>query len=72
MKPLAPNTCSDENSHETPSEAIDSIKPSETGLTDDQRVSREDEAGGDGARVQLGPADLARVKPPGTSSDATD
>ncbi|WP_431034796.1 hypothetical protein [Pseudomonas yamanorum] len=35
---------------------------SETGLTDDERVVREDEFLGDEARVQPGPADLERLK----------
>lgn len=33
------------------------------GLTDDERVSREHEGKGDGARVTLGPADLERLPP---------
>lgn len=31
------------------------------GLTDDERVSREAESEGEGARVELGPADLDRL-----------
>jgi hypothetical protein len=35
---------------------------SETGLTDDERVVREDEFLGDESRVEPGPADLERLK----------
>lgn len=35
---------------------------SETGLTDDERVVREDEFLGDEPRVEPGPADLERLK----------
>jgi hypothetical protein len=36
----------------------------ETGLTDDQRVSREDLSPESGARVKPGPADAERMKKP--------
>lgn len=48
----------DERSEET-HEPKDSV---ETGLTDDERVIREDEFLGDEARVEPGPADLERIK----------
>jgi len=34
------------------------------GLTDDQRMQREDDGAQEGVRVKLGPADLDRVKEP--------
>lgn len=43
----------------TPSDEV-----SEAGLTDDERVSREGESVGDGARVKPGPADLERLPKP--------
>jgi hypothetical protein len=36
----------------------------EAGLTDDQRVSREDRSAESGARVEPGPADAERMKKP--------
>jgi hypothetical protein len=39
-----------------------SVDESEAGLTDDQRVSREGESVGDGARVKPGPADEQRTQ----------
>lgn len=50
----------EKNSNNT-SSAEDS---SETGLTDDERVIREDEFLGGEARVEPGPADLERIKKP--------
>lgn len=46
--------------HEIP-KANDALN---AGLTDDERVSREDETFEDGARVTPGPADLERVERP--------
>ena len=37
---------------------------SDAGLTDDQRVSREDRPAESGARVEPGPADAERMKKP--------
>jgi hypothetical protein len=39
-----------------------SVDESEAGLTDDQRVSREGESVGEGARVKPGPADEQRTQ----------
>lgn len=43
------------------SDIPDISERSDSGLTDDQRVSRE-ESSGDGVRVKLGPADLERIR----------
>ncbi|MDQ3202380.1 MAG: hypothetical protein M3Q94_09480 [Pseudomonadota bacterium] len=52
----APET---DKTHEVPTKKGNS----DTGLTDDERVSRE-ESEGDGARVKPGPADLERAPTP--------
>lgn len=49
----------DEASQQSVSEAT-----SDAGLTDDQRVSREDLSPESGARVRPGPADAERMKKP--------
>ena len=56
-------TAEDQSSERKPQE-IPSDDPSTAGLTDDERVSREGESEGEGARVKLGPADLERVSKP--------